>query len=135
MWLTAGMSRPRAATSEATSSVTSFLRKASSAAVRSGWAHIAVQFLHREAVALERAIHGRDFALAIAEHDAVLEAFRRTDQLAQNIALVGGVASALDELLGNRAGSGRRAAETSTLIRIVEELLGDAPDFGSASSR
>ena len=37
MWLTAGMLRPRAATSEATSIVTSFLRKLSSAAVRADW--------------------------------------------------------------------------------------------------
>src|SRR6185369_4599288 len=37
MWLTSGMSRPRAATSEATSKVTSPLRNCSSAAIRAGW--------------------------------------------------------------------------------------------------
>src|SRR6266436_6757077 len=37
MWLTSGISRPRAATSEAIKRLTSPFRKESSAAIRSGW--------------------------------------------------------------------------------------------------
>ena len=89
--------------------------------------HVAVQRADRIAVALERAVEGRDVALAVAEDDGVGEiGARRVDELAKRRALLVRLAAgrdeALDDVLAGRgglgdldadrvaAGSGRRAA-------------------------
>ena len=50
--------------------------------------HVAMQRQHRKAVPKQRAMQRRHIALAIAEDDGVLQAFRRADQAAQRVALV-----------------------------------------------
>ena len=100
MWLTAGISRPRAATSEATSSVTSPLRNDFERGGARRLIEVAVQRGGVELVLQQRAVQLRDFALAVAEHDGVLEAVGGADQPAQRLALVGRIAAGRDLAAG-----------------------------------
>src|SRR5580704_18576045 len=67
--------------------------------------HVAVQRLHRKAVAQQRAMQRGDVAFAVAEDDAVLHAFGGADQAAQRVALLGAVAAGAGQELG-RGGEG-----------------------------
>src|SRR5580704_7565591 len=67
--------------------------------------HVAVQRLHRKAVAQQRAMQRGDVAFAVAEDDAVLHAFGGADQAAQRVALLGAVAAGSRQELG-RGGDG-----------------------------
>ncbi len=96
---------------------------------RARWlVHVAVQCLHREAVAEERTMKRRDVALAIAEDDGVLQAFRRADQAAQRLALIERIAAGFGQKLGG-GGDGGGGTGDLDADRIVQELLGDALDF------
>ena len=70
----------------------------------------------------------RDLALAVAEHDGVLEAFRRADQPAQRFALFVRIAAGGDFQLGDGGGRGGRLGHFDA-HRIVQEIVGDALDF------
>src|ERR1700752_4305885 len=70
----------------------------------------------------------RHIALAIAEDDSVLQAFRRADEAAQRVALVVAFAAGLDQKL-RRGGKRSCGLGDFDAHRIVQELLGDAPDF------
>ena len=70
----------------------------------------------------------RHLALAVAEHDGVLEALAGADQAAQRIALVVRLAAGLGQKLGGGGDRGRRLRDFHP-HRIVQELLGDAPDL------
>src|SRR5262245_52991117 len=90
--------------------------------------HITVQRDGGEAVADQRAMQRRHLAFAIAEDDRVGQAFRRADEAAQRIALVVRLAAGLDQPLAGGRDGGRRPRYLH-LYRIVQELLGDAPDL------
>src|SRR5262245_22096360 len=95
-----------------------------------GLAHVAMQRRRLEAMANERAMQLRDLALAIAEYDGVLEVLARTDETARVVALFVRLASGRDQEWG--AVGIRRCRprpRRRDLDRMVQELLGDAPDL------
>ena len=83
---------------------------------------VAVQRRRVEAVAQQRLVQLRDLALAIAEHDGVLEVFARPDQVAQRIALVMRFAAGLDQKLGG----GRRRWSQASRPRRAPDCAGTA---------
>ena len=89
---------------------------------------IAVQRDGVELVLQQRAVQLRDLALAIAEHDGVLEAVGRADQSAQGLALVGRIAPGGDLQLGDGGDDGGGLGHFHP-HRIVQEGIGDALDF------
>ena len=122
------MSSPRAATSEA---ISSFDLAAAERIQRCGarrLIQVAVQRRGVEAVTNQRAVQLRDLALAIAEDDGVLEVVGGADGAAQRVALVMRLAAGLHQLLQDR-GDGGGGLRHLDLHRIVQELLGDAPDL------
>src|SRR6516165_4100397 len=66
-----------------------------------------------------------DLALAVAEHDGILEALSRADQAAQSLAFLSWVAAGGDLNLGDGR-SGRGGAGNFGTHRIVQESIGDA---------
>ena len=90
-----------------------------------GLVQIAVQRDRGKPVAQQRAVQHGDLALAIAEHDGVLEAFG-ADQAAQRFAFCRGVTPARRQPLrrGRDRGGGTRHFH---LDRIVQEGVDDAP--------
>src|SRR5215813_5781582 len=70
--------------------------------------HVAMQRHSRETVADQRAVQLRNLALAVAEHDGVLQTFGGTDQAAQRVALVVRLATGLDQELAGGGDGGRR---------------------------
>ena len=90
--------------------------------------HVAVQRLHRKAVAQQRAMQRGDVAFAIAEDDGVLHALGGANQAAQRVALLGAVAAGPGQELGCGGDGGGRSGDFDA-HRIAEKLLGDAPDF------
>ena len=89
---------------------------------------VAVQRGGVELVLQQRAVQLRDLALAVAEHDGVLEAVGGADQPAQRLALVGRIAAGGDQQLGDGGGGGGRLGHFHA-HRIVQEGVGDALDF------
>ena len=81
-----------------------------------------------EAVLLQRAVQRADVALAVAEHDGVLEVFLGADGAAQDIAFFGLVRGRGDEVLGNGRGGGGGLGHLD-LHRIIEELGNKALNF------
>src|SRR5450756_417268 len=81
---------------------------------------IAVQRDGVELVLQQRAVQLRDLALAIAEHDGVLEAVGRADQSAQGLALVGRIAPGGDLQLGDGGDDGGGLGHFLSLIHISE---------------
>jgi hypothetical protein len=75
-----------------------------------------------------RTMQRRDLALAVAEDDRVGQALGRADDAAQRVALVVRLAAGLDQQLGGGGDGGGRTRDLD-LHRIVQELLGDAPDL------
>ena len=128
MWLTAGISSPRAATSLATSSFSCPSRKLSSVLSRAVLVHVAVQRADRIAVPLERAVERRDVALAVAEDDGVGEVRRRVDELSERrpllVRLAAGGDETLDDVLAGRRGLGNLDADG-----IAEKPIGELGDL------
>src|SRR5436305_5560235 len=60
-----------------------------------GLVHVAVERDRRKPMADQRAVQGRDLALAIAEDDRVSQPLRGADQAAQRVALVMSLAAGL----------------------------------------
>ena len=93
-----------------------------------GLFHVAVQGADGEAVLLQGFGELRDFALAVAEDDRVLEVFGLAQQGAEHFALLPVVAGDGDLRLGDGGCGGGRLGDLD-LHRIMQEGLGDAADF------
>ncbi|ODN71785.1 hypothetical protein A6302_00928 [Methylobrevis pamukkalensis] len=90
--------------------------------------HVAMQGADVETVLFEAPVQRRDIALAVAEHDRVLQVLGVADQVAQEIALLEGLAADADHVLRHGLGGGRRTRGLD-LDRVVQEGVGEALDF------
>src|SRR5450631_4271793 len=122
MWLTAGISRPRAATSEATSSVTSPLRKDSSAAVRADWSRSPCSAAALNLCCSSERCSCATSRLRLQNTMAFLK------PSAERLALVGRIAPGGDQQLVDGGGGGGWLGHFHA-HRIVQEIVSDALDF------
>jgi hypothetical protein len=96
--------------------------------------HVAVQSRRIEAVLLQGAVQDSDVALAVTEHDRVVEVFRSADEGSQGFPLLVRLAAGRDEALGDRRGR-RGGARHLDLHGIVKEGISEALNLGRHGRR
>src|SRR6266446_1289251 len=90
--------------------------------------HIPMECDRGKSMANERAMQGRDFALAVAENNCVLETLGGANEPPQRLAFFVRVAAGFHQIL---CGGSNSAGGTGNLDadRLVKKLLGDSPDL------
>ncbi len=96
--------------------------------------HVAMQGADTEAVLLERLGEQRDFTLAVAEDDRILEVGGFAEKGPEHFALLVRLATDGHLRLGHGDGGGGGLGDFD-LHRIMQEGLGDAADFGGHGRR